>query len=136
MFEDAKLILQVAEHYFDMLYTANPALAETLFLPEAHVQSLDGGRVVSIDLEGFKQRMAERPVPRDRNELRDGEVLHLDFAGPACAHVKLRSTMLDRLFIDYLTLLKVDGRWRILAKAFHVEPTPQTTARPDSVRGV
>lgn len=130
MFEDTKLVLEVVEGYFDMLYTADPVLAERLFLPEAHVQSLDAGRVVSIDLQGFKQRMAGRPVPRDRNEARDGELLHLDFAGPACAYVKLRSTMLDRLFIDYLTLLKVDGRWRILAKAFHVEPTQQTTARP------
>lgn len=130
MFEDTAKIVEVVQGYFQMLYTADSALAEKLFFPEAHVQSQDNGAVVSIDREGFKQRMAGRPVPRDRNEARDGEILHLDFAGPACAQVKLRSTMLDKLFIDYLTLLKVNGQWRIISKVFHAEPTAVTTARP------
>lgn len=130
MFDDTAKIVEVVKGYFHMLYTGDSALADKLFFPEAHVQSLDSGTVVSITREGFKQRMANRPIPRDRNEARDGTILHLDFAGPACAQVKLHSTMLDKLFIDYLTMLKVDNEWRIISKVFHVEPTPETTARP------
>lgn len=114
-------VMDVVQAYFDMLYTADCAAAERIFFPEAHVQSLSKDTVVSIDLEGFKKRMLGRPVPRDRREARDGAILSLDFAGPSCAHVKLRSTMLDTFFIDYLTLLKNRGQWRIISKVFHAE---------------
>lgn len=115
-------IITVVQAYFDMLYTADCTEAERIFHPEAHVQSLDGETVVSVDLKGFQRRMQGRPIPRARGERQDGAIVTLDFAGPGCAHVKLRSTMLDTLFIDYLTLLKSNGQWRIVSKVFHSEP--------------
>lgn len=124
MQQEVNSILAVIQSYFDMLYTADGQAAEQLFYADAHVQSLSQEVVVSIDREAFKQRMAGRPVPADRHESRDEQLLHLDFASPTCAHVKLRSTMLDTLFIDYLTLLKSHGQWRIISKVFHAEPAP------------
>lgn len=121
MQQEASSILVVIQGYFDMLYTADCQAAEQLFYADAHVQSLSQGVVVSIGREAFKQRMTGRPVPADRQEARDGQLLHLDFASPTCAHVKLRSTMLDTLFIDYLTLLKTNNQWRIISKVFHAE---------------
>lgn len=124
MQQEVTSILAVIQGYFDMLYTADCSAAEQLFYADAHVQSLSQGTIVSIDREAFKQRMKGRAVPADRHEARDGELLQLDFASPSCAHVKLRSTMLDTLFIDYLTLLKAHGQWRIISKVFHAEPAP------------
>lgn len=120
--EDIIAVTDLVHAYFDMLYDADCAAAERIFFPKAHVQSLSGGVVASVDLEGFKNRMLGRPVPRDRGEARDGVILSLDFASPTCAHVKLRSTMLDTLFVDYLTLLNCQGQWRIISKVFHAEP--------------
>lgn len=126
MQQEINQIVALVQGYFDMLYTADCRAAESLFYPEAHIQSLAKGAVLSIDREAFKVRMTSRPVPADRHEARDGELVSLDFAGPACAHVKLRSTMLDTFFVDYLTMLKADGQWRIISKVFHAEPA--TTA--------
>lgn len=124
MQQEVTSILAVVQGYFDMLYTADCHAAEQLFYADAHVQSLSQESVISIDREAFKQRMTGRAVPADQGEARDGQLLHLDFASPTCAHVKLRSTMLDTLFIDYLTLLKAHGQWRIISKVFHAEPAP------------
>jgi len=39
--------------------------------------------------------------------------------GPDHAFAKVECQLPPRYFTDYLTLLKVDGRWQVIAKAFH-----------------
>jgi len=43
----------------------------------------------------------------------------IDFSGPATAFAKVECQIPPRYFTDYLTLLKVDGRWQVIAKAYH-----------------
>ena len=124
MRQDTEAVIQVVEGYFMMLYTADRDMAERLFLPWATVNSCRDGQVVSVDLRGFQDRMSHRPVPRDLGEEQVHRVETLDFAGPGCAFVKLRSVMLGKLFIDYLTLLKVSGEWKIISKTFHEQADP------------
>ena len=49
----------------------------------------------------------------------DDVVVSIDFSGPATAFAKVECQIPPRYFTDYLTLLKVDGRWQVIAKAFH-----------------
>ncbi len=55
-------------------------------------------------------------------------VLSLDFAG-SCAMVKAEVDYGDKRFIDFLSLLKIEGRWRIVNKIFHREEAIRREAR-------
>nr|BDT32578.1 hypothetical protein MFMH1_22470 [Myxococcus sp. MH1] len=58
-------------------------------------------------------------------------MLHVDVTGSA-AVVKVSARTAKWDFIDYISLLKVDGRWRIVAKVYHREPRAEAPSRPTS----
>ena len=45
--------------------------------------------------------------------------MSIDFSGPGTAFAKVECQLPPRYFTDYLTLLKVGGKWQVIAKAFH-----------------
>lgn len=53
--------------------------------------------------------------PNPNAPARDGEILHMNIVDGRIATVLFRSTT---QFYDALTLMKIDGQWRIVAKAF------------------
>nr|WP_274622356.1 nuclear transport factor 2 family protein [Myxococcus fulvus] len=58
-------------------------------------------------------------------------VLKVDVTGRAAVvKVSVRTARWD--FIDYISLLKVDGRWRIVAKVHHREPRAEAPSRSTS----
>ena len=59
-----------------------------------------------------------RRVWETGSERRD-RIVSIDFSGPATAFAKVECQIPPRYFTDYLTLLKVEGRWQVIAKAFH-----------------
>ena len=42
----------------------------------------------------------------------------IDFNGPNAAFAKVECQLPPRYFTDYLTLLKIEGRWQVIAKAY------------------
>ena len=58
------------------------------------------------------------PAPKARGLARDDAILLLDQSGPTTALVKVRCQIPPRYFTDYLSLLKTDGRWRVVQKVF------------------
>jgi hypothetical protein len=60
----------------------------------------------------------ERPKPKDKGLPRDDVILLVDQAGPTTALVKVKCQIPPRFFTDYLSLLKVDGRWVVAQKVF------------------
>ena len=57
--------------------------------------------------------------PGDKLE-RTCEIVFIDVSGEV-AQAKLHLTYADRRFVDYMTLMKVDGHWKIINKTFHIE---------------
>ncbi|MNF19128.1 putative lumazine-binding protein [compost metagenome] len=45
----------------------------------------------------------------------------IDVMSPEMAMVKVRLRLFDNVMVDYLNVMKVDGRWMIVAKLFHKE---------------
>ncbi|MCB1953986.1 MAG: nuclear transport factor 2 family protein, partial [Rhodocyclaceae bacterium] len=73
------------------------------------------------DLDDYLPVVAKRESPASLGERYGFELESILFAGPTVALAKMRSTMLGKRFVDLLSLLKVDGEWRILAKVFHYD---------------
>ena len=115
-------IEKVIRTYFDLLYKGNKDLIETVFLPEANVYSLSNGKIVKIDMDCFRKRIAERQSPESIGEKRDDKIILIDISSPTTAMVKVKCNILHNNYIDYLSLFKVSGKWRIISKVFHMNP--------------
>ena len=115
-------IEKVISTYFDLLYKGDKDLIETVFLPEANVSSLSNGKIVQIDMDGFRKRISERQSPESIGEMRDDKIISIDISSPTTAMAKVKCNILHNNYIDYLSLLKVSGKWRIISKVFHMNP--------------
>ena len=118
---EQKAIQDALELYFDALYQGDTEKVREIFHQNAHLYSATGGEFVDLPLENYVSLVAGRPSPQSQGAERTGEVLSIDQSGPHSALAKVTLTIGARRFVDYLTLLKVEGRWVIAAKAFHFE---------------
>ena len=115
-------IEKVIRTYFDLLYKGDKDLIETVFLPEANVSSLSNGKIVKIDMDGFRKRIAERQSPESIGERRDDKIISIDISSPTTAMAKVNCNILHNNYIDYLSFFKVSGKWKIISKVFHMNP--------------
>ena len=115
-------IENVIRTYFDLLYKGDKDLIERVFLPEANVSSLFNGKIVKIDMDGFRKRIAERQSPESIGEIRDDKIISIDMSSPTTAMVKVKCNILHNNYIDYLSLFKVSDKWKIISKVFHMNP--------------
>ena len=115
-------IEKVIKTYFDLLYKCDKDLIEKVFLTEANVSSLSNGKIVKIDMDGFRKRIAERKSPESIGEIRDDKIISIDIVSPTTAMVKVKCNILHNNYIDYLSLFKVSGKWRIISNVFHMNP--------------
>ena len=113
---------KVINTYFDLLYKGDKDLIETVFLPEANVSSLYNDKIIKIDMDGFRKRIAERKSPESIGEMRDDKIIMIDVSSPTTAMVKVKCNILHNNYIDYLSLFKVSGKWKIISKVFHMKP--------------
>lgn len=115
-------IENVIKTYFDLLYKGDRDLIETVFLPEANVSSILNDKIIKIDMDGFRKRIAERKSPESIGEMRDDKIIMIDISSPTTAMVKVKCNILHNNYIDYLSLFKVSGKWKIISKVFHMNP--------------
>lgn len=93
---------------FDMLAKAfHPEAPMTFMSPDGYK------RVVAVDF--FRKGMKPGP-PQNRKT----HIVTIDVSGNA-ATAKLHIDYATFRFIDYMTLLKIDGEWKIVSKVFHRE---------------
>jgi 4-oxalocrotonate tautomerase len=119
-------IVELIGKYFDLLYNGDTGLIEEVFLPQAHVFSIVDGTVVDADMSRFYERIATRPPPALTNEVRRDRIISIDISGLATALARVDLLILPAgHYTDYLSLLKVEGKWKIVCKVFHFEPAAQ-----------
>ena len=128
----------VVQNYFDALYDGDVARFREIFHPSCRLWAVTAGEVVSFDYEPYMARVAGRPSSASRGDAREDEILSLTVASPTTAHARVRDCYLPAHFVDELCLLKVAGRWRIVAKTWHAEtwqsPLARSTGRPSACR--
>ena len=117
--ENILQIENVLRRYLDLLYNGDTNLIETVFLPEATVNSVADGKIVSIDMVGFRERIAGRQSPASIGEKRDDKIIMVDISSPTTAMAKVECMILKNQYTDYLSFIKVSGKWGIISKVFH-----------------
>lgn len=98
--------------------TGDPAHHREAFLPTAHVEGVRDGAFVSMDLDEFCTLFAGVPAPDEATRSRTVDEVHVH-GTVATATMTLRHGA--STFTDMFVLLRVDGRWRIANKVFHLQ---------------
>jgi hypothetical protein len=97
------------------------------FHPEARMLYAKDGHFVKTEIADFIARAPGTPAADEDRRRRT--IDFIDIVGDA-AIARLTLTYPDVTFTDYMTLLKIDGEWRIVSKVFHADrQAPQTAAQ-------
>ncbi|MGH1447755.1 MAG: nuclear transport factor 2 family protein [Cognatishimia sp.] len=120
--ENIEAISAQMEVYFDALYHADSARLRTVFHPKlAYVCATEGDELY-LDLETYMARVDQRIPAAQNGEARADRVLEISQGGDRLAHVKAQMTLMGRDYLDYLTFVRHDGGWRLVAKVFSYIP--------------
>lgn len=116
---DEAAVRRALEHYLAGHATGEAAHMEQAFHTEARLFWVQDGelreRTSAAYIAGFNGRPAADEAQRRR------WIESIDIAGTA-ASGKIVLEYPNGRFVDYMSLLKVDGEWKIVNKIFHREP--------------
>jgi hypothetical protein len=122
--DDHRAIEQAVQTYFDGLYEGDADKLASVFHETSALTWEQDAKVALWPLTQWLQAVRERPSPKAKGLARDDAILWLDQSGPNTAFVKVRCQIPPRYFTDYLSLLKIGGRWVVAQKVFATEVKP------------
>lgn len=117
-------VVAVLHDYFDGLHHSDTERLRRVFHPQAVYATASNGKPLVLRMDEYFPVVDARPSPASKGEARNDEIVSIEFAGPDAAVARLRCSIRPKYFVDLLTLIHVDGRWRVIAKVFHWEERP------------
>ena len=121
MSQDRAEIEAVVQTYLDGLYEGDVDKLAAAFHPTSSLTYEENGVLTPLPRDRWLEAVRDRPSPKSRGLPRHDRILQIDQASPTAAFVKLECAIPPRYFTDYLSLLKVEGRWQVAQKVFATE---------------
>lgn len=116
--DEADDVFAVAGRYYTAMVDADEAELRRVFHPRAPVVGNFDGALEFSDLDGFIASTADAKTGDKPFEYRvDGLVLVGD-----SAVVTVGGYCYGTWFTDHLSMIKIEGAWRIVAKTFYAHP--------------
>jgi len=112
-------VRKALDFYFQGHATGDGEYFKKAFHPEAKLFAIREGKFWQLPSADYIARASGKPAADESSRKRTVE--SLDITGNV-AVAKLVLDYPDARLTDYMTLLKVDGEWKIVNKAFHAEP--------------
>ncbi len=109
----------VIRDYLDGLYDGDIDKLDTVFHPRAIYATADEPEPMIRSMDEYFPVVAARVSPAEREEARNGSIDDIQLAGDNTAFARVRTTMLGRDFVDFLSFVRENGQWLIIAKVFH-----------------
>lgn len=109
------------QEYFDGLHECDTGRFARVFHPEARYYCATDGTLLHLGMGEYFPIVEKRASPRSLGHARTDRILSISFAGPVTAFVTAECSIPGKAFTDLLTLVRLDGRWRIVSKVFHYE---------------
>lgn len=106
------------EHYFQGHATGQGEHFRKVFHPDAKLFFMREGKLTQWTSEEYISRAAGKPAPDEAQRKR--KIDSVDITGDS-AFVKLTLDYPSVVFTDYMSMLKIDGRWMIVNKTFHAK---------------
>jgi hypothetical protein len=108
------------EHYLQGHATGAPEHFRQAFHPEAKLFWVRDGELAQRTSEEYIAGASGQPAPDESDRSR--RIEHIDITGNA-ATAKIVLDYPGSTFTDYMSLLKVNGAWKIVNKIFYRERT-------------
>jgi hypothetical protein len=116
-FADVEAVLSI---YFDALYYCDEERLSRAFHPRAIYATADETPLLHRTMDEYFPVVTGRQSPASRNEPRRDFVDAIELAGESTARARVRTTIAGREFVDFLTLVRAEGEWRIMSKIFQI----------------
>ncbi len=107
--------------YFDGLHHSDTGRLAQVFHPQAIYCCATEGHLLHRSLAEYFPIVDQRPSPASGGQARRDRILSIEFAGPVTAFARVECAIAPRFFTDFLTLVRLDGRWQIVSKVFHFD---------------
>ncbi len=107
------------EHYLLGHATGDGAHFRQVFHPESKLTFNRAGKYTTRTSEEYISGATGKPAPDEAQRKR--RIVSVDVTGDA-AIGKVELDYPTTYFIDYFTLLKIDGKWMIMNKTFNARP--------------
>jgi hypothetical protein len=113
-------IASAIDGYFDLMYTADDNRFLEVFHDACLIHGMRDETLVTWSAAEFRDVMRGRPSPASMQSPREQAILGLDVIAPDLAAARVRVRIGQVCFVDHLTFHRIDGKWLITSKAFHV----------------
>lgn len=120
--KEKELVKIPLENYLKGHATGNPEFMKKAFHTEGKLIFIREGKYSTRTFEEYIGGMSGKPA--DDEAKRKRWIESVDIAGNAAVG-KIILDYPNGKFVDYMTLLKIDGEWKIVNKSFHLEPKQQ-----------
>jgi len=114
---DEAAIRQTVQYYFDGGKHRDSLTLRKAFHPEARMLFARDGKLVVVPIGEYITRVGSERLGPGEVDSTERKVVSVDVVGDA-AVAKIELGRPDALLTDYMSLLKVDGRWLIVNKIF------------------
>jgi len=114
---DEAAIRQTVQYYFDGGKNRDSLTLRKAFHPEARMLFAREGKLVVVPIGEYITRVGSESLRPGEVDSTERKVVSVDVVGDA-AVAKLELKRPNAVLIDYMSLLKVDGRWLIVNKIF------------------
>ena len=121
---DESAIRQTIQYYFDGGKNRDSLTLRKAFHPEARMLFAREGKLVVVPIGEYITRVGSEQLKPGEVDSTERKVVSVDVVGDA-AVAKLELKRPNARLIDYMSLLKVDGRWLIVNKIFSRETRPE-----------
>jgi hypothetical protein len=114
---DEAAIRQTVQYYFDGGKNHDSLTLKKAFHPDARMLFARDGKLVVVPIAEYITRVGSERLKPGEMDSTERKVASVDVVGDA-AIAKLELKRPNALLTDYMSLLKVDGRWLIVNKIF------------------
>ena len=118
-------VTEVLQGYFDGLHHADTKRLAKVFHPDARYVNMIDGDYMNKSLMEYFEMVDARTPPDSKGQLREDRIFSIEFGGTKMAFVRASMTMMDREYLDFLTLTHDHNGWRIMTKIFTYVPKAQ-----------
>ena len=117
---EKKKIEQTVQPYYDSMYFSDGDLVRKVFHQDAKITGYLSNKLLRQSVEDFASFVEnQKPSPKEKEDKIILEILSLDI-GKTTAVAKVRDNYIGMIFIDTLSLIKIENNWQIYNKLFEV----------------
>lgn len=111
-------IVTLLDNYFELMHSQDMSLFDKVFHTDASLFGTPDGKYNVRTAAVYKEQMLNRESPAAKGEARRDEILFVDQLNDSLAIARVQLEMMGGVMQDYLSLIKIDGQWYIIAKTW------------------